>query len=565
MKSKWLRVLTLGLVASLMVSGCTCKCQGWGPVTVSWAYQGSYTNSNVPCGGAIAIDVDSCSWVTVTSAMGCTPFCCHPDYSWVVKEGASVYASGTGLPASFYACDDNLGFHAYDVTLSAWCKDYGVCKSVQCLNCTVRLNVTCVNVSNCTCHPDGQPTVWNPVTVTWIGSVGSPKTVQCGAHVGEITVTPGTSITVSSSVNCYGSSDCTPLYWWDIETLWGNPPTSPIPPKSPGTSSSCDVVFTPGSGTSAYAINLHAKCYDGSTQDICDNCTIYMNVTNGTVTGNCTCTHPTVWNDVVVHWTGGSDGDGGPHGWQGKCGESIIGGILLYKSPDPTITVDSSIASGCTGSCPGSAKCQPLYTWDIDTISGSSPNPSSSAVPSPSCHVVFLPGSGTSAYRVTLHANCGCDNQITEFCDDCIIYMNVTNVTNCTCTHPTEWYPVEVSWIGNGIGTGSPKTIQCGGSVSGITVTPSQPAIIVESRVHCCPDTYECTPSYICYVYKDGEATPYKKGTSLNQAYIKFDADAGVHSYTVTFQGTCSDGQSTDLCENCTIYLDNVTRALLVT
>jgi len=72
--------------------------------------------------------------------MDCNPAppVCPLRYSWVVKKdgSASDYASGETLPASFDALCDHQS-HTYDVTLSAWCGN------TRCLDCPVRLNVTC--------------------------------------------------------------------------------------------------------------------------------------------------------------------------------------------------------------------------------------------------------------------------------------------------------------------------------------------------------------------------------------------------------------------------------------
>ena len=512
MKSKWLRVLTIGLAASLMVFGChpgptICTCTGWGPVGVNWTYASKSQSVNTQCGDSMNMQADSGSTIYLTSTMGCTPAACQPDYKWVYSmDGGSTNGTFAGLPA---VITPQPGFHTYYVTLMAWCD------GIQCPNCSVTLNVTTPVVSNCTCKG------WNAAVVAaWVDKnqvSHGPYNVHCGETVPElIDVNPGTSITITASPMCEPQADyCQPLcsyYVYKEGNLWKD-------------GVDCQAKFYPDAGCHAYRVDFTGGCGDGVPSPCPRNCSIYLCACNGTVT-RCNCTN--VWSPVSVSWT---DPQNVQKQSSARCGGSLE---IAVNPSNPTIAVNASI--GCTPA----DKCKASYTWNITTVSGNPPSPTSgSGLPA-----VFTPGSGTSAYVVTLLATCD-----GTMCRNCTIYLNVTNgtVTRCDCTN--VWSPVSVSWT-------DPQNVQqdssarCGGSL-GIAVNPSNPTIAVNASMGCTPaDT--CKASYTWNITTVSGNPP--SPTSGSGLPAVFTPGSGTSAYAVTLLATC-DGT---MCLNCTIYL-NVT------
>jgi len=426
MKSKWLWVLSVGLVISLMVPGCAPFAKG---PTVSIAVDkkvstdggGSWFDQvEVPCGSEVEfqVKVTNNGDLTLDNVMVYDDIPQGLDYvEGSAKEGPQSAPSGPDgtitwkflnplTPgASWY-----VYFSATAVSAGTWVNNVQVTGEAGGMTAAAGAVATVtVNESNCTCPG------WGQVEVTWNDKNDGGKDVKinCGESVPElIEVAPKNTITLTATPLCNPNNipqgSCAPVcdnwYVYKEGGLWG---------WGTGTAS-CTANFNPDYGYHAYQVTFTGHCAGSGGSGICPNCSVFMCVNNTSVTPtNCTCTD---WSPVVVTWLDSVSCQ--PVSQPVECGGSTG---MEVSSSSPTITVDSSM--GCT---PATEDCKPIYNWVVKEDGSASNYASGEGLPASfdaRCdHQLHI-------YAVTLSAWCG-----NTQCPNCTVRLNVT------CNYTQQWW-----------------------------------------------------------------------------------------------------------------------------
>jgi len=253
-------------VANVTVNVSNCSCT-WGKTHVAWTDMGGGDKSeDVSCEGTVQeqVNVKPGTSIVVTANPICTPSACTPLCNWYVYKEGNPDGYGSGCIATVAP---EYGCHAYRVDFTGKCSDGG---TGFCPNCSIYL-CACNNttVTNCTCTD-----IWKDVTVLWVDWWDGPQTkdVHCGDTVLGMDVGCPRTITVSGSMGCVvASTDCQPSYTWDVYdggSLYTN--GNELPAQ-----------FDALDGVHSYTVTLHATCGDSVVRDVCPDCKIYLNNTNG--------------------------------------------------------------------------------------------------------------------------------------------------------------------------------------------------------------------------------------------------------------------------------------------